>query len=172
MDVLADIRGGTAAWDLLRRDPGAAGGRAVMLDIYRALPDAAAPHLAAICGRIAAGDVPLLIHCTAGKDRTGFVVAALLRIVGAEWEAVVADYLLSAGRVSDAVTAATRALVLEEVGFHLPDAALAALTGVERAYLEGAFVGIDAAPGGFDGYLEAAGIDADLRARVAGRLVV
>ena len=38
---------------------------------------------------------PTLVHCTAGKDRTGIVVAALLLLAGASPEAVVADYRLT-----------------------------------------------------------------------------
>ncbi|MCH7667426.1 MAG: tyrosine-protein phosphatase [Acidobacteria bacterium] len=35
---------------------------------------------------------PLLFHCTAGKDRTGFVAAALLGMLGASDEAILADF--------------------------------------------------------------------------------
>lgn len=38
---------------------------------------------------------PLLIHCSAGKDRTGLVIALLLLIAGAEEEAIIKDYSLS-----------------------------------------------------------------------------
>lgn len=40
-------------------------------------------------------NLPTLIHCHAGKDRTGLVVAMLLDIVGVERSAVIADYALS-----------------------------------------------------------------------------
>jgi protein-tyrosine phosphatase len=39
-----------------------------------------------------AGDAPVLVHCTAGKDRTGLVVALSLLAVGVSREDVVADY--------------------------------------------------------------------------------
>jgi protein-tyrosine phosphatase len=39
---------------------------------------------------------PTLVHCAAGKDRTGVLVAMVLDAVGVEREAVVADYGLSA----------------------------------------------------------------------------
>ena len=35
---------------------------------------------------------PLVVHCTAGKDRTGLVVALLLDILGVDHEVIVADY--------------------------------------------------------------------------------
>lgn len=35
---------------------------------------------------------PVIIHCTAGKDRTGIVVAVLLSILGVDDEDIVADY--------------------------------------------------------------------------------
>lgn len=38
------------------------------------------------------GQVPVLIHCVAGQDRTGVVVAVLLRALGVPREAVIADY--------------------------------------------------------------------------------
>ena len=39
-----------------------------------------------------AGDSAVLVHCTAGKDRTGLVVAFALLAAGVEPESVVADY--------------------------------------------------------------------------------
>ena len=38
---------------------------------------------------------PLLFNCSAGKDRTGFVAAILLRLLGVEEEKVIDDFLLS-----------------------------------------------------------------------------
>jgi protein-tyrosine phosphatase len=42
------------------------------------------------------GPLPVLVHCTAGKDRTGLVVAIALEAAGVERTAVVADYTQSA----------------------------------------------------------------------------
>lgn len=44
---------------------------------------------------------PILIHCASGKDRTGVVVAALLRSLGLEKKLIVEEYLLSDGRVEE-----------------------------------------------------------------------
>jgi protein-tyrosine phosphatase len=41
----------------------------------------------------------VLIHCQAGRDRTGVVAAAILALVGVERESIVADYALSADRL-------------------------------------------------------------------------
>ena len=38
---------------------------------------------------------PLLFHCAAGKDRTGFAAAILLRMLGVPQETVMQDYLLT-----------------------------------------------------------------------------
>jgi protein-tyrosine phosphatase len=42
---------------------------------------------------------PTLVHCAAGKDRTGVLVALVLDAVGVRREAVIADYALSAERL-------------------------------------------------------------------------
>ena len=53
-------------------------------------------------GKIAAGftalleqDGPYLIHCTEGKDRTGFVCMLLEALCGASYEEIVADYMIT-----------------------------------------------------------------------------
>jgi protein-tyrosine phosphatase len=43
--------------------------------------------------------LPVLFHCTSGKDRTGVAVAALLTVLGVERELIVQEYLWSAGEV-------------------------------------------------------------------------
>lgn len=48
---------------------------------------------------IAETDGATVVHCAAGKDRTGVVVALALAEVGVERDAIVADYVLSAERV-------------------------------------------------------------------------
>jgi len=40
-------------------------------------------------------DAPLVMHCTAGKDRTGFACALLLHALGVPEEAIAEDYLLT-----------------------------------------------------------------------------
>ena len=46
-------------------------------------------------------DVPVLVHCTAGKDRTGWLVALALLAVGVSEDDVMADYLASEAPVWD-----------------------------------------------------------------------
>ena len=38
---------------------------------------------------------PVLFHCTAGKDRTGFAAMLLLSVLGVDWETIKEDYLLT-----------------------------------------------------------------------------
>lgn len=65
------------------------------LDIYsltdRIFLDHADATVAAI-GMIASADSPTLVHCTAGKDRTGAVVALTLAAVGVDRDDVFHDY--------------------------------------------------------------------------------
>jgi hypothetical protein len=43
--------------------------------------------------------LPLVFHCTAGKDRTGVLAALVLDILGVERDVIVADYLITADRL-------------------------------------------------------------------------
>ena len=63
--------------------------RELYLFVLRDVPD----RLAQIVELVAESEGPLLIHCAAGKDRTGVSVALLLRLLGVEREVVTADYL-------------------------------------------------------------------------------
>ncbi|MFP3381581.1 tyrosine-protein phosphatase, partial [Bacillus sp. SIMBA_069] len=46
------------------------------------------------------GEDPVLVHCTAGKDRTGLVVALALLAAGVDREDVVADYAQTADNLA------------------------------------------------------------------------
>jgi protein-tyrosine phosphatase len=73
----------------------AAGMHAAMIDLYRVLPAWMAPRLRGIFSRIAQGDVPVLVHCAAGKDRTGIAIALLLAVLDVPHETIIEDYLLT-----------------------------------------------------------------------------
>ncbi len=60
------------------------------------LEDSAWSLTAAVSIIAESGTTPVLVCCTAGKDRTGLVIALALTAAGVDREAVVADYMLSA----------------------------------------------------------------------------
>jgi protein-tyrosine phosphatase len=73
----------------------AAGMRDSMLDLYRALPQWMAPRIRGMFECIATGNMPLIVHCAAGKDRTGVAIAVLLSALGVTAQTIVEDYLLT-----------------------------------------------------------------------------
>lgn len=164
MDIVADFRAGEDLLAALRAEPGEAAALRMMLDTYEALPAACAPHLALLFERLAGGDVPLLIHCTAGKDRTGFVVAMLLHALGVEEAAIMGDYLRSADHLGPAVVEATRAVMDAGLGRPVRQAELAAVCGVRPAFLRASHDRIMRDHGSVHAYLrDAARLDSDMR---------
>jgi protein-tyrosine phosphatase len=82
-----------------------------MTDEYRQFPtrNGAQRALRHVVMLLAAGR-PLLTHCFAGKDRTGFLVATVLESIGVDSDSIVADFL----RSNDAVPE-LRARILEMI---------------------------------------------------------
>jgi protein-tyrosine phosphatase len=68
--------------------------------IYLGLIRDAGQRLVQVIRMITAGPGPVLVHCTAGKDRTGLVVALALDAIGVERPAVIADYAVSQTNLS------------------------------------------------------------------------
>ncbi len=73
----------------------AAGMRDSMIELYRALPNWMAPRIRGLFECIATEHVPLVVHCAAGKDRTGVAIAVLLASLGVDSHSILEDYLLT-----------------------------------------------------------------------------
>jgi len=65
-----------------------------LTDHYREYPRRCAPGFRTLFSTLSDGTRrPLVFHCTAGKDRTGFASALLLTLLGVHWDDVMEDYL-------------------------------------------------------------------------------
>jgi protein-tyrosine phosphatase len=117
---------------------------------------------------------PSLLHCFAGKDRTGVGAAIVHRLLGVHADDVMADYLLTntAGN-SEARIASAAANIRESFGRAMTDEALRMIMSVQPEFLESAFAAMKREHGTFEAYAEAVlGADAALVARLEQRLVV
>lgn len=167
LDITNDLRTETnQGWNALRDDPSAAGARVAITTNYAAIPGAILPHLGGLIDAIIGGETPVIIHCTAGKDRTGVLMAILLLVVGVQREAVVADYLRSdvfaknlrlGGSISEAFE--------KTFGFVPSQATIDTMIGVDVGFLDAALDAIDAEHGSIEGYFRTAGIAADRMAQ-------
>ena len=102
---------------LILRDPTPRGARFAMDTLYRRKPRAYAPQLGQLFSSILQGGaLPLLIHCHAGKDRTGFFTAMLLAAAGISRENILADYVAT-GRFFAAETEAPQMAAWAERAF-------------------------------------------------------
>ncbi|MDO9223944.1 MAG: tyrosine-protein phosphatase [Caulobacter sp.] len=118
-------------------------------------------------------DGAVLIHCAAGKDRTGILAALTHHLAGVSEEDLVADFLLTNDAERFERRAPQFAAMLEEMTGRRPtrDAVITAL-GVEAHYLETAFSAIHARHGSLDAYLEdVLGVDAARREAIAHKIL-
>lgn len=147
--------------------------KALLVFGYRRMPDVLAPSLRAIFDHLLdSGGGAVLVHCTSGKDRSGFVSAAILGALGAQPNAMFDDYLLSRDRFP---IDHMRQMLQRSLGEHAPAGRLEALleiASVHRDYLAAAFDEIEQSFGGFDRYLhDAAGLDTRRREQLRALLL-
>ena len=65
---------------------------------------------------------PLVVHCTAGKDRTGIVTSMLLSLLGVDDEVIVADYHVTTRNMEPVIERIRTAPVFKENGLaYAPD---------------------------------------------------
>ena len=99
-----------------------------------------------LCGAV-------LFHCVAGKDRTGFAGAILLKILGVSQEDIMTDYLKTETLRQQANSNFIAYYRRRGLFFKKQQEALAVIMGVMPEYLLTAFETIDSTYGSFDGYL-------------------
>lgn len=122
---------------------------------------------------LAAARGPVLIHCAAGKDRTGLLAALTHHVAGVGDDDVIADYLLTNNEERFARRGPKFAAIIEAATGRRPsDAAMRAAMGVEADYLATAITEMKAQYGSIDGYLEqAVGLDAAGREAVRAHIL-
>jgi protein-tyrosine phosphatase len=132
----------------------------VMRDSYRSYVQQNTPRFRALFAHLLEDRAPLVIHCTAGKDRTGFACALILHTLGVPGEVISEDYLL------------TNRFYRRDPnsGSDLPDHVKQVLGSVQPAFLSAAFEAIDADYGNLETYLrDGIGLGAAERTALAAR---
>jgi protein-tyrosine phosphatase len=157
-----DLRADPSLGRLMLDDPSARGAERVMIEIYRRFPGYMGTTLTRVVERLLAGGAPMLVHCSAGKDRTGFVVAMLLHALEVPEPLIREDYLASK-RWPGAVH--HRASLAARLGRFMPaaelEAAVDTVIDVREVYLDAALEALRSEYGTVSRYLErAAGLDA------------
>ena len=142
------------------------GSAEIMSDGYVELLSLGGPAFSTAFRRILEpGGSPVLVHCAAGKDRTGVMIALLLDVAGVGHDDIVADYAATDGRMAP---------ILERLGAGAsyiqrdgtPGGRMPAFVfGAEAATMEHFARHLEADWGGAAGYLRRQGItDAELDA--------
>lgn len=134
-----------------------------LTDHYREYPHRGASGFRTLFSTLSDGTHrPLVFHCTAGKDRTGFASALLLSLLGVHWDDVMEDYLR------------TNELWTGHIGRY-PELDLdtrAAIIEARRPYLEAAFDVVRTDYGSPETFAEKAlGLDAKARERLRADLL-
>jgi protein-tyrosine phosphatase len=129
----------------------------LMTELYRALVNDQSHRFAELFEHLLQADAPVIFHCTAGKDRTGFAAALILLALGVPRSVVRQDYLIT-NRVFRQPPAAQGGLSAE---------VLAVLWRVQPGFLDAALHAVDRDHGGVEPYLrDRLGLDAAARRRL------
>lgn len=150
-------------------DPGSA--KQALLGYYRHMPhrENLLPMIKCYFLALSRGEGPSLVHCVAGKDRTGFAVAMLHHVLGVHRDDILADYVLTnqAGNI-EARIADGAAHIRARYGA-VDDATVRVIMGVDPEFLAASFAAIDERHGSIDRYLDdVLGLDQPIRERLRG----
>jgi protein-tyrosine phosphatase len=110
---------------------------------------------------------PVLVHCHAGKDRTGVVVALLLRLAGVGVDAVADDYALSGVRLAE-MLAADR---VRAVAKGMDEVRAERLFTVRREAMVGTVANLEAQHGSATRFVESVGITGERLRRLTSLLI-
>jgi protein-tyrosine phosphatase len=177
LDIGMDVRAGAGELlAILAADPTVSGVRRMMMFTYGVLPRAFEGKLGPLLDDMIAGEqLPMLIHCTAGKDRTGFLTALILLSLGVSLEQVHYDYALTEQYTDmDRMMAASAAYLKGIVGNRISadGEMLRLLCGTSPDYLNAALAAIERDYGSVENYLaRTARFDAAKRERLRERLL-
>jgi protein-tyrosine phosphatase len=125
-----------------------------LVNLYASLPFVFARDIAGIVCGMASSRTPCIIHCSAGKDRTGVAAAILLWLLDVPHEAIFAEYRLTAGRFGledDQRRAFAGSNPVSMLGALDADS-LAAMLSVDDRFLQSAFDAV-AHRGSIDDYV-------------------
>lgn len=143
-----------------QRPKTAAGMRDSMIDLYRALPAWIAPRVRGLFDCASDGRLPVVVHCAAGKDRTGVAIAILLSALGVPRTTVLEDYLLTneVGNFEEFIVSRQHSHLGLADAHHpllsMPQDLRRMLFAADADYLQAALDLIDDELGGIDGFLE------------------
>ena len=115
----------------------------VMRDSYRNYVQKNTQRYRTLFAHLLEDRAPLVIHCTAGKDRTGFACALILHTLGVAEDVISEDYLLTNRFYRRDPNHST----------DLPEDIRQVLGSVQASFLAAAFEAIDAEYGDLESYL-------------------
>lgn len=146
-----------------------------MQELYVSMPyrDVLIRTLTLYFKALATRDGASLLHCLAGKDRTGLAAALLHSLLGVGEDDIMADYLLTntAGNPERRIASAA-ASMRANYGQQMTDEAIIALMSVEADYLHTAFASIRERHGNIQNYAEQVlEVDGARREAIAARLI-
>jgi len=109
-----------------------------------------------------------LVHCTTGKDRTGWAAASLLTLLGADGDVVRADYL----QTNQDLLPALQPMIDRATALGLDPERLVGVLGVRESYLDAAFDEVASRYGSIEDYLvKGLELDADVIDRLRTRFI-